>query len=100
MSAWIGVALGMSSGVLIAFSGPLVYRLYIQSGVNPHLFNVDAITEFNPANGVEFKTCEDPISFQWIGPISLIVGLSSDRMANLVFPHRDVCFPSEHAKSP
>ena len=88
LSAWIGAVLGIVTAVLIAFSGPIVYWLHTQCGVDPAIFNVELINEFNPATSRKFTTCEDPISFQWIGPMSLLVSLLAGWLASLVFPRK------------
>jgi len=60
---WFGWLCGLTTAVLIAFSGPL--------------FGFDADTGY------------DPISFQWIGPASLAVNLITGTVASLVLSRRD-----------
>jgi len=86
---WIGVLLGIATAVVIAFSGPIVYLLYIKFGVDPASFNVEVITGIDPVSGESWKTCSDPISFQWIGPLSLVVSIAAGMLAFTIFPRRE-----------
>lgn len=86
---WIGVLLGIATAVVIAFSGPIVYLLYIKFGVDPASFNVEVITGTDPVSGETWKTCSDPISFQWIGPLSLVVSIVVGMLACTIFPRRE-----------
>ena len=86
---WIGVLLGIATAVAIAFSGPIVYLLYIKFGVDPASFNVEVITGTDPVSGETWKTCSDPISFQWIGPLSLVVSMVVGMLACTIFPRRE-----------
>lgn len=86
---WIGVLLGIATAVAIAFSGPIVYLLYIKFGVDPASFNVEVITGTDPVSGEPWKTCSDPISFQWIGPLSLVVSIVAGMLACTIFPRRE-----------
>ena len=61
-AVWVGWFFGVLSAVLVAFSGPIF-------GYNP-------------------ETGYDPISFQWIGPVSLVVNLVAAYMANLVLAEK------------
>ena len=88
VSAWIGTWLGVFTAAMIAFSGPLVYWLHVAWKVDPATFNVEIIERINPATGTEFYTCEDPISFQWIGPVSLLASVLSGWLLSFVFPRR------------
>ncbi len=86
---WIGVLLGIATAVAIAFSGPIVYLLHIKFGVDPASFNVEVITGTDPVSGEPWKTCSDPISFQWIGPLSLVVSIVAGMLACAIFPRRE-----------
>ncbi len=87
---WIGTVLAIVSAALIAFSGPLVYWLHTQFGVDPAMFNVEVITKIDPVSGEPWKTCVDPISFQWIGPVSLTVSILVGTAVSLILPRRDL----------
>jgi len=60
VAVWIGWACGMTTAILIAFSG--------------QIFGVDPITEL------------PPVSFQWIGPTSLLVNIIVGLVLSLVIP--------------
>ncbi len=87
---WIGTVLAIASAASIAFSGPLVYWLHTQFGVDPAMFNVEVITKIDPVSGEPWKTCVDPISFQWIGPVSLAVSILVGTAVSLILPRRDL----------
>ena len=59
-AVWAGWVLGVTTAVLIAFSGPI--------------FGYDPVTGY------------DPISFQWIGPVSLLVNVATGYLVNKLFP--------------
>ena len=62
---WAGAILGTASAVLIAFSGPIF--------------------------GVDPQTGLDPISFQWIGPVALLVNIAAGSVvSHFVSSERDV----------
>ena len=95
VSVWIGAFFGTITAALIAFSRPLAYFLFTQEytdfGINPETFGVDLITKTDPATGETFKIMEgeDPISFQYIGPVALTVNIVVGYIACWVFPKRD-----------
>jgi len=89
LGAWLGTAAGVAVAATIAFSGPLVYFLHTKFGVDLATFNVEIIEKLNPATNVLFETCEDPVSFQYIGPASLVVGVGVGAVVGLVRPQRD-----------
>ena len=59
VAVWVGWVFGVTTAVLIAFSGP--------------------IFGYNPVTGY------DPVSFQWIGPAALLVDISSGYLTNQLF---------------
>ena len=85
---WIGAICGTLTAVAIAFSGPLVYLLHTQFGVEPATLGVEIITRTDSATGESWKTCEDPISFQWISPVALAVNLSIGCLVSILLPQR------------
>lgn len=85
---WIGAICGTLTAAAIAFSGPLIYLLHTQFGVDPATFNVSIITRTEAGTGDTWQSCEDAISFQWIGPVSLLVNLATGYLGSLLFPRR------------
>lgn len=78
---WIGAVCGTTVAAMIAFSGPLVAMLAVHFDVDPAMFNVELVTNIDPATGEKWITAEDPISFQWIGPASLAVNIGVGTLA-------------------
>ena len=66
----IGTFCSITSAIMIAFSGPIL-RL-----ISPHF-------------GLE-SPIDDPISFQWITPVSLVIGLTIGLVACWIFPKRNI----------
>ena len=72
--AWIATICGTTAAVCVAFSGPLVVLLVDVFGIDPGIFNVELISKTDPATGRSWMvTAKDPISFQWISPVALVV---------------------------
>jgi len=57
-AVWLGSICGLTTAVLIAFSGPIF--------------------------GFDFETGYDPVSFLWVGPVSLAVNLTVGTLGSLV----------------
>lgn len=76
LGVWIGALFGTLTAAVIAFSGPLVYFLYVHYDIDPAAFGVELTTKTDKATGDQWMTAEDPISFQWIGPVALLVNIA------------------------
>ncbi len=85
----VGTACGATTGVLIAFSGPFVAFLATWFDVDPQVFNVQLKTMTDAATGAEWITAEDPISFQWIGPLALTVTMATGTLASWLTRKKD-----------
>ena len=83
---WLATIASVIVAALIAFSGPLVYFLYTQFGIDPGSLNSALISKTDAATGVTWATCEDPISFQWIGPVALLTTITVGLIATRLFP--------------
>lgn len=81
LGVWVGAICGTLTAAAIAFSGPLVYFLYTQFDIDPATFGVELITKTDPATMKRWTTAEDPISFQWIGPVALLVNITVGTIA-------------------
>ncbi|MFQ5734868.1 MAG: sodium-coupled permease [Planctomycetaceae bacterium] len=79
---WIGAFCGTLTAAAIAFSGPLVYLLHVRFGVDPATFGVSLKTVTDKATGEIWDTAEDPISFQWIGPVAVSVNIATGYIAS------------------
>ena len=104
LGVWIGAVFGVTTAAAIAFSGPLVVFLATQCGVDPGWFGVELLTHIDPATGIETTTTavremnaetglaelvrRDPVSFQWIGPVALVVNISVGMLVSWFLPAR------------
>lgn len=75
LGVWSGAICGVTTAALIAFSGPLVYVVHSRFGIDPGLFGTELVTSSDPVTGRVWTTALDPISFQWIAPVSLSVNI-------------------------
>ncbi|MBT4867000.1 MAG: sodium-coupled permease [Planctomycetaceae bacterium] len=91
VSVWIGAFFGTITAAAIAFSGPLVCLLFTQFGIDPATFGVELTTKTDPATGESWKIVkgDDPISFQFIGPVALAVNIVVGYIACWLFPKRE-----------
>ena len=80
---WFGAVCGVTTAASIAFSGPLVYMLYSQFGIDPGVFGTELISDIDEATGHTWTTARDPISFQWIAPGALAVNLATGTLASM-----------------
>ena len=71
--AWAGAICGTITAALIAFSGPIV-TLLSTWGVDPATFGVE-IRPLTDEPGARWMA-DDPISFQWISPIAIVVNIA------------------------
>ncbi|PCI08226.1 MAG: sodium-coupled permease [Gammaproteobacteria bacterium] len=83
---WLATITSVIVAALIAFSGPLVYFLHTYFGIEPISLNSAFIIKTDAATGETWTTCEDPISFQWIGPIALLTSITVGLIAIRLFP--------------
>ena len=105
VGVWIATVCGMATAAVIAFSGPLVVFLSTAAGIDPQTFGVELMTQIDPATGAEMLrsavrelnpatgqlelVARDPISFQWIGPVSLMVNLTVGLSVSWLMPRRN-----------
>jgi len=78
----IGTFCGTATAVMISFSGPLVALQARWGGVDPAYFGVQLKTMTDPITGGQWITAEDPISFQWIGPVALVTTMATGTLAS------------------
>ena len=115
VGVWIATICGMLTAAAIAFSGPLVVFLATYADVDPQTFGVElmtqidpgtgeemirsAVRELNPETGVVELVARDPISFQWIGPIALLVNVVVGVSVSWVLPRRNEVSQSSAAQA-
>lgn len=86
LGAWFGAIFGVGAAVAVAFSGPLVAFLHFQFGIDPADFNVQLVQRIDPATGEQWTTAEDPISFQYMAPVSILVNLTVGIVVSYLTP--------------
>ena len=88
VGAWAGAVCGTITAALIAFSGPLVVLLS-KLNVDPATFGVELIKQTDPGSGAQWlEASEDPISFQWIGPVAIVVNIAVGTLVSWVWPRK------------
>jgi SSS family solute:Na+ symporter len=85
IGVWIGTLVGIFTAAAIAFSGPLVYLLHRWFDIDLALFGVEEIIKIDEATGRQWATAADPISFQWISPVSFLVNVIVGTIACWLF---------------
>ena len=85
---WAGALCGTLVAFLTAFSGPFVTWLELQWGIEAINFGVELQTAVDPATGAQKYVTQDPISFQWIGPLALAVNLTIGTVISLMLSRR------------
>lgn len=106
VGVWIAAICGVATAAAIAFSGPLVVFLSANLGLDSDTFGVELMTQVDPATGEKFLASavreldrstglfelvpRDPISFQWIGPVSLTVNLLIGVGVSWLLPRRSL----------
>lgn len=85
VGAWVGFIFGTSAAAMIAFSGPLVTWLYLKHGVDPSVFGTEIMAPAKEGDPIQIP---DPISFQWIAPVALVVNLSVGILFSFLFPRK------------
>ena len=73
VAVWIGAIASTLVAAIIAFSGPLVSWLQLSCGIVAETFGVSLMEKVDEVSGETYLLAPDPISFQWIGPTSLLV---------------------------
>ncbi len=81
LAVWLGAIAGTVTAIVIGFSGPLVYLLHTSWGMDPASFGTEIISFPDKMTGEIRHSCNDPISFQWIGPAALAVNVAVGMMA-------------------
>jgi len=100
---WIGAICGTLTAAVVAFSGPLLLAFYqgrfllgsLQfwdfDGLAPAIALGSTVTK---AKGEIILSCRDPISFQWIAPLAVLVNIVAGCVASKLLPKRSPEAPS------
>jgi len=83
---WIGAVFGIITAAAVAFSGPLVLQMHTMWGVDPTAFGTMVVETVNETTGRTSRHCPDPVSFQWISSLALIVNVATGCIGSLIFP--------------
>ena len=83
----MGACCGTLTAAVIAFSGPLVLLLS-GYGVDPATFGVEIKRVVDSVTGQESLSVPDPVSFQWIGPVALLVNIVTGTVVSLILSRR------------
>ncbi|WP_417851274.1 sodium:solute symporter family transporter [Thalassoglobus sp.] len=83
---WIGAICGTATAVLVAFSGPIVFALYLWFDIDPAIFGTEVVELLNKETGEMERSVPDPISFQWISLAAISVNIVTGCIASKMFP--------------
>jgi solute:Na+ symporter, SSS family len=87
-AVWIATLASTAVAASIAFSGPLVLWLHDAWGIDPAVFRAVINTAVDPQTGEIIRTVPDPITFQWIPPVTLVVNVAVGMFFSLILPGR------------
>jgi SSS family solute:Na+ symporter len=83
---WIGAIFGTLTAALVAFCGPIVLGLHLAFEVDPKTFGTILEKTLDEKTGVTTLSCPDPISFQWIAPLAVLVNIAVGCVASKLLP--------------
>ncbi len=81
----VGALFGSVTAFVLAFSGPLVVVLQRQFGINASYFGTHVQEHVDKVTNVTSYTAQDPVSFQWVGPVALAVNLVTGVLVSLLY---------------
>jgi SSS family solute:Na+ symporter len=85
---WIGAIFGTLTAALVAFCGPIVLGLHLAFEVDPRTFGTVLEKTLDEATGITTLSCPDPISFQWIAPLAVLVNIATGCVASKLMPRQ------------
>jgi SSS family solute:Na+ symporter len=85
---WVGAFFGTLTAAIVAFGGPIVLGLHLAFEVQPETFGTVLETTLNETTGITTLSCPDPISFQWIAPLAVIVNIATGCVASRLMPRQ------------
>ncbi|QDT35153.1 sodium:solute symporter family transporter [Thalassoglobus polymorphus] len=97
---WVGAICGTATAVLVAFSGPIVYALYLWFDVDPAIFGTEVVELVNKETGEVERSVPDPISFQWISLAAISVNVVTGCIASKIFPKPKTPSTPEQVETP
>ncbi len=87
-AVWVATAIGVAVTVAVAFSGPLVLWLHDAFQIDPAVFGTELVAGTDPGTGLPTRSVPDPISFQWIQLVALVVTIGVGWLLCHVLPNR------------
>ncbi|MCA9131583.1 MAG: sodium/solute symporter [Planctomycetales bacterium] len=88
LGVWIGTLGGVAVALTLAFSGAIAMFLFDHYQIDPAVWGTEIVTTIDPLTQAEVRSVPDPVSFQWIGPATLVVNLSLGIAVSWLLPRR------------
>ncbi|MGZ0168621.1 MAG: sodium:solute symporter family transporter [Planctomycetales bacterium] len=85
---WVGAFFGTLTAAIVAFGGPIVLGLHLAFEVQPETFGTVLETTLKETTGNTTLSCPDPISFQWIAPLAVLVNIAVGCVASKLMPRQ------------
>lgn len=85
---WVGAFFGTLTAAIVAFCGPIVLGLHLAFDVNPESFGTVLKSTLDETTGMTTLSCPDPISFQWIAPLAVLVNIAAGCLASKLMPRQ------------
>jgi solute:Na+ symporter, SSS family len=85
---WVGAFFGTLTAAIVAFCGPIVLGLHLAFDVNPESFGTVLKSTLDTTTGMTTLSCPDPISFQWIAPLAVLVNIATGCVASKLMPRQ------------
>ena len=83
---WVGAFSGTLTAAIVAFCGPIVLGLHLAFEINPATFGTVLKETLDQTTGLTTLSCPDPISFQWIAPVAVLVNIAVGCVASKLMP--------------
>jgi solute:Na+ symporter, SSS family len=90
---WIGAIFGTLTAAMVAFSGPIVLGLHLSFDIDPQTFGTVLKKTLDETTGITTLSCPDPISFQWIAPLSVLANIVIGCVASRLLPRSQSASP-------
>jgi SSS family solute:Na+ symporter len=85
---WVGAFFGTLTAAIVAFCGPIVLGLHLAFEVKPETLGTILEKTLDPKTGITTLSCPDPISFQWIAPLAVLVNIAVGCVASKLMPRQ------------
>lgn len=85
---WVGAFFGTLTAAIVAFCGPIVLGLHLAFEINPESLGTVLKETLDEKTGITTLSCPDPISFQWIAPVAVLVNIAVGCVASKLMPRQ------------